>query len=342
MSTLTEIRRQTDPALRSVVHQLSNGQIHAALKALDSQGRIHEIAATADRLSAVAKAYVAGSGSTLVIAPDNDSREHLNASIRQELRANGKGLAGPDHPLRVLVARNDLTGEDRAWAGKYQVDDVLRFSKGSKLGVSAGEYGRVTAVDPRANLLTVTKQNGDALTYDARRLQGVSVYRETERPFAVGDRVQFTAPLPSVRVANREIGTVKSLHPSAVRIKLDDDGRVVRLWRDQALHLDHGFATTSHSAQGQTVDRVLLYLDPERAGQPLVNQRLAYVAVSRARSDAMIFCEDKPSAYRALGREYTKETAINVQPQAEQQQDRNMKGVRYSTAGNARAIGHGW
>jgi hypothetical protein len=33
-----------------------------------------------------------------------------------------------------------------------------------------------------------------AVTYDPRRLQEVTVYREAERAFATGDRVQFIAP----------------------------------------------------------------------------------------------------------------------------------------------------
>jgi hypothetical protein len=53
----------------------------------------------------------------------------------------------------------------------------------------------------------ITGGDGQQVTYDARRLQGVSVYREAERSFAEGDRVQFTAPSKELHVANRELGT---------------------------------------------------------------------------------------------------------------------------------------
>ena len=46
------------------------------------------------------------------------------------------------------------------------------------------------------NRLTVQLKDGTEQTYDARRQQGVSVYREQERAFSTGDRVQFTAPGP--------------------------------------------------------------------------------------------------------------------------------------------------
>ncbi len=327
MSTLTEIHRQkANPELLAVVERLADGRTRDALHALDAQGRIHAIPSQQDRLNAVAQTYVEKSAQTLVISPDNAAREQLNAGIRQALRDVGRGLKGKDEQIRVLVPRSDLTGPDRAWAGRYAVDDVLRYSKSSKLGVTTGEYARVTHADPQTNDLTVQRADGSTLTYNARRLQGVSVYRDTERPFAVGDRVQFTAPVS--RVANRELGTVKAITPDTVKVKLDD-GRVVRMSRDEAIHLEHGYATTSYSSQCLTVDRMLLYINPDRAGAPLVNQRMIYVAVSRARSEVQIFCEDKPSAYRALGREYTKETAIDVPQQAQK--------VTHSAG-----IGHGW
>jgi hypothetical protein len=45
------------------------------------------------------------------------------------------------------------------------------------LGVGPGEYARVTAIDRDQNLLTVERSDG-GITYDPRRLQGVSVFRE--------------------------------------------------------------------------------------------------------------------------------------------------------------------
>jgi len=46
-------------------------------------------------------------------------------------------------------------------------------------------------------------------------------------------------------------------------------------------HLDYGYAVTSHSSQGQTADRVLIHVDTEKS-ELLVNNRFAYVSVSRA------------------------------------------------------------
>ncbi len=58
--------------------------------------------------------------------------------------------------------------------------------------MNAGDYATVTNTDAKQNLLTVERETGQPVTYDPRRLQGVSIYREAEREFAEGDRVQLT------------------------------------------------------------------------------------------------------------------------------------------------------
>ena len=42
-----------------------------------------------------------------------------------------------------------------------------------------------------------------------------------------------------------------------------DGGREVELDLVKNPHLDHGYAVTSHSSQGQTADRVLIHVDTE-------------------------------------------------------------------------------
>ena len=213
--------------------------------------------------------------------------------------------------MRVLVARQEITGADRQWAERYEPGDVVRYTKGSKTqGIEAGEYTRVEQVNAKENLLTVTRENGERVTYDPRRLQGVTLYRETDRAFAEGDRVQFTAPFREQHVANRELGTIEKMDASGhLQLRLDS-GRTVTFKVDDHPHLDYGYAVTSHSSQGQTADRVLVHVDTERAGEQLVNRRLAYVAVSRGRYDAQIYTNDKAQLAEALSRDVSHRSAM--------------------------------
>jgi hypothetical protein len=77
-------------------------------------------------------------------------------------------------------------GYDRSRAllgSPLQPGHVLRYSRGSKvLGIGAAGYARVVSIDQEQNLLTVQKPSGARVTYDPKRLSGVSVYqRESNR-----------------------------------------------------------------------------------------------------------------------------------------------------------------
>ena len=61
------------------------------------------------------------------------------------------------------------------------------------MGISAGEYAMSTA-STATGICSPSNAETASVTYDPRRLQGVTVYREAERELSVGDRVQFTAP----------------------------------------------------------------------------------------------------------------------------------------------------
>jgi hypothetical protein len=225
------------------------------------------------------------------------------------------------HRMRVLEPRNEMTGADRAWAGQYREDDILRYSRGSKsLGIRAGDYATVKHADSEVNLLTVERHDGKQITYDPRRLQGVSVYRESERDFAEGDRAQITAPSKELHVANRELGSIVSVNTDGEIAMRTDSGRLLEFNVEDHPHLDYGYAVTSHSSQGQTADRVLIHVDTEE-GQQLVNARMAYVAVSRGRYDAKIFTNDKEELAEALGREVSHKTAIGPQRGHEHEQE---------------------
>jgi ATP-dependent exoDNAse (exonuclease V) alpha subunit len=122
---------------------------------------------------------------------------------------------------------------------------------------------------------------------------GVSVYREQEKAFSVGDRIQFTAPNQELRIENRELGTVENMVPDGtIRLKLDR-GRSTDCNPQRHPHLDHGYAVTRYSSQGQTADRVLIHVDTELAAKDLLNSRMAYVSVSRGQWGAQIFTNSR-------------------------------------------------
>src|SRR5579864_2150998 len=308
---LDEIVRQQDPALKSAVELLATGHVSAALDTLQQQGRVKEIPNGEARIRAIAKSYVESPENTLIVSPDNASRRELNVAVRQELKATG-ALAPEDHAFRVLVQRQDMTGAERSWASHYEINDVIRYARGSKaIGIEAAAYASVVAIDPAANLLTVEKANHELATYDPRRLTGVSVYRENDREFSVGDRIQFTAPDKSLGVANRDMATIEAIRADdRLSVRLDNN-RQIEFNHNEHRHLDHGYAVTSHSSQGLTAERVLVHADTS-VHPDLLNSRFGYVSISRASHQATLFTDDLAKLGPQLGAEISKTSALEI------------------------------
>jgi len=306
---LEEIVRQKDPELKRVVEQLARGNVQDAIQNLDRQGRVHEIRGHDERMAAIAKEYAKEPTNTLVVSPDNRSRTEINEHIHAELQ--GRGIVGnKEHDIRALVPRQDLTGADRTWAARYDIGDVLRYSRASKeTGIAKGTYAHVKSIDTATNRLTVELQDGTERTYDPRRQRGVSVFREEMRGFSVGDRIQFTAPANELKIANRELGAIEAID-GAGRLNLKmDSGRSLEVDPNKHPHLDYGYAMTSHSSQGQTANRVLIHVDTQLAAKDLLNNRMAYVSVSRGAFDAQLFTNDREKLPTALGHDLSKHSA---------------------------------
>jgi conjugative relaxase-like TrwC/TraI family protein len=308
---LDQIVRQKDPELLRAVEHLSRGEVAEGVALLEQQGRVTEIANPQKRIAAIARSYAAQPENTLIVSPDNASRRAINQAVRTELQA--LGIVQPeDHTLRVLVPRSDMTGADRTWAARYDAGDVLHYQRGGKdLGIEKQSYTRVLSTNPKDNLLTVQKESGETVTYSPARLHGISAYRELEREFAMGDRLQFTAPNRELGVANRDLGTVEHIgHDGQLVVRLDG-GKSVTFDANEMQHFDHGYAVTSHNSQGLTADRVLVNIDTD-THPGLINPRFAYVSVSRAAQDAQIYTNAASSLTASLSHAVTNSSAIDI------------------------------
>lgn len=309
-ATLDEIvRQQTD--LRIPVEQLSKKEVLLAVQTLSEQGRITEIIDDGDRLTTIAHDFLSNPKGTLVISPANAERVAINAIIHRQLQEQG-AVSSDDHELKVLVNRQDMTGTERKFALAYVPgEDVVRYNRGSKVyGVHAGEYGRVLNATHGDNTIAVKLESGREITYNPERLSGVSVYKEATRSFAEGDRIQFRAPFAEAKVKNSELGTIRQIADKNFTVALAGN-RVVTFDSDKFRHLDHGYAVTSYSAQGKTMDRVLVNAETTETDL-LLNQRMAYVAVSRARLDARVYTDSTADLGGALNRSKDKEMALEA------------------------------
>jgi len=316
VARLDTIRRQRDLELRQAVTLASKGDIAESLAILERRGDIHEVAYIEQRRKQIAREYVGAhelGQRALVVSPANDERRELNKAIRSELMVRGHiTFDGNEHT--ILVNRG-LSGAQRATAYNYNEGDGIRFTRGSKqFAVAKGSYGRVEAIDRDSNVLTIITGDGRRIEYNPVRLFGVEVFREEKRTIARGERIQFRAPDRALGVANGEFATIKSLDAQRAVMQLDN-GQEMTAALDRLRHIDHGYASTSHSAQGATVDRVIVDIDTQLSRE-LVNRKQFYVSISRARTSISIYTDDRHSLSHAVSRSREKSLALEHSPAA--------------------------
>src|SRR5260370_25932163 len=111
----------------------------------------------------------------------------INRIIHREMQARGH-VEHSEHPMRVLIARQEITGADRQWAEQYDPGDVVRYTKGSRTyGIEAGEYTPVERVNAEENLLPSKHERGEGVTIGPPPFPGVTPYPETDRAFWQSD-----------------------------------------------------------------------------------------------------------------------------------------------------------
>ena len=305
------VRQRNNPELLKAIEHLASGQTALGVSMLGQQGRITQIVDPEQRFMAIAKDYADSPERTIIVSPDNRSRQLINEAVRGELQRTGR-LDVEDQRFSILAHRSDMTGADREWAARYHAGNVLKYETGSKAhGISRGSTAIVLSSDARNNTITVQPANGQPVTYDPKRLKGVNAYVEFEKPFSTGDRIQFTAKDKALGVNNRDPGIITKLEAGQITVLMEGKNeRMIQFNPAKMRHFDHGYAVTSHVSQGLTEDRVLANIDTNTP-RVLINTRLSYVALSRGALDARIYTNDAEGLGERLASEISKTAAVD-------------------------------
>ncbi|HUY27540.1 MAG TPA: ATP-binding domain-containing protein, partial [Candidatus Binataceae bacterium] len=310
VARLDTIRRQRDPMLRAAVELAAKGEIDRALALLEKHDRIREIDNPDVRYKSIAREYVATHETgerVLVVSPANDERWQLNSAIRDLLKQ--RSHVGAQGKEQIIFVKRNLTAAQRQRAQSYEAGEVIRYRRGShRLGLGKDTYARVESTDSDLNRITVRTEDGRAVEYNPARLNGVNLFREERRVIANGDRIQFRAPDRALGVANGDFATVVAIDDRKAALRIDD-GREVKAAVRRLRHIDYGYASTSHSSQGATVDRVIVNIDTARSAE-LVNRKQFYVSISRARHGVTVYTDDRSALRHAVGRTREKSVAL--------------------------------
>jgi thymidine kinase len=304
MVALRTIRRQAaNPIYLAAAQDLAAGEFTSALKKLDAMGAVVEVADPVARRTRMVELWhatirekktvgqtveQAQPQTALMIAPTWHEIDALNACARAMLRKTGE-ISGTDQTFVSLRSR-DLTRAQQREARHYRPGDVLvahsatkHFQKNDELRVVRRDRRRLIVARGQEEFSLSPRQSGRAWTVCE------------ERPLAVasGDRVRLRAVGQTMaadgkrrRLANGTTVVVQSVNADG-RLVLTDGSTL------QGRHAVLGYATTSHAAQGLTVDHVFI------AGA--ASQEGLYVSATRGRLGIRIFVPDREEFLNGAG-----------------------------------------
>ena len=278
-ATIREIRRQSG-TYKQAVKALSEQRTTDAFRMLDELGWIREVS-NEQRHRVLAADYIdtlAGGQSALVVSPTHLEGERTTNEIRSRLQE--QRLLGQEEVALPVLRDAGLTEAERADASNYLPGDVLVYHQNAK--------GRV-----KGDRVIV----GEG-TFPADQAARFQAFRPDRLAVAPGERLRITRngqSLDGKRLHNGDILTVNSSDASGNL--LTDKGTVPRDYG----HLAYGYVTTSHASQGIDVDRVFVAQGAESYAASSREQ--AYVSISRGRSQAVIYTDDKAGLLAAIERD---------------------------------------
>lgn len=257
-------------------------------------------------IKAIAKDYAAqpkerrlADDGVMVITATNADRKALNDAIRAEIKSSGDLKEN----VNISTLRSkDITSSQKAQASSYSVGDVMKSE--TKRTVS---HYTVANIDTAKNTVTVKDESGQYKTLKSDQYRNLQTYTQVFQEFSVNDRVAFLENSSKLNIKNGQAGTIQSLDGEIMRVKVGSQVKEINL--REYKQIDHGYVSTSHKAQGQTVQQVWVHHNTE-AG--MHGQREAYVNSTRARNQTVTYTQDRDKASKQASAERNKTTAIGM------------------------------
>lgn len=301
-SYMKDIQRQKNPELLKAALLAAEGHaskslahIPAIVQEVDKHERHHRIVKDYASMTAEERA------NALIITGTNESRRAINAGIQKEL-----GLTGTGEKYQLLN-RLDTTQAERQHSKYYTEGSFIIPERDYSNGLQRGQVYEVIDTGP-GNRLTVKDEQGENISFSPARFSKLSVYSIEKTELAPGDQVRMTRNDAQMDVANGDRFTVKSVRENQILLE-NEKGRMVTVDARKPMYMGLAYASTVHSAQGLTTDKVFINIDTKSL---TTAKDVYYVAVTRARHEAIIYTDDAKKLGNAVSRESLKNAALEI------------------------------
>lgn len=280
---LTAIRRQRKAEYRKAVELAAQKRTMEAFAQLERMDAVAELSGGAIHDSA-ARSYLkalADNKTVLLVAPTWAEIEAVTEKVRANLKLTGR-LAGEEREFQVFDSLSWTEAQKRD-ARQYRPGMVIRFQR-NKGDFEKHEMVSVVAVENDS----LKVQHADGTDGHCPLNAGSTCFDVGEKRalnVAAGDKLLLQANGVRKHFVNGELLEVKAIQGDSILLA---DGRVIP---QNYRTFTHGYALTSHAAQGKTVDEVLVVASSRSL--PAINQAQFYVSISRGRERCRIFTDDR-------------------------------------------------
>jgi conjugative relaxase-like TrwC/TraI family protein len=318
---LTAIRRQRKAAYRKAVELAAQKRTVEAFAQLERIGAVTEVLADGhhDLHDSAAKSYLkalAENKSALLVAPTWNEIEAVTEKIRTALKTTGR-LTGEEKEFQVFDSLSWTEAQKRD-ARQYRPGMAIHFHRRG-LGFEKGETVQVVAVEN--DILKVQCADGSENLFPLGAGIACDVGENRKLKIASGDKLLLQANTTGKRFINGELVEVRAIQGDSVLLA---DGRVIPA---NYRTFTHGYAVTSHAAQGKTVDEVLLVASSRSL--PAINQEQFYVSISRGRERCQVFTDDSELLRLHVTHSSARLAAVEAMPQRDFLQTILQRGHRF-------------
>lgn len=311
-ASVKHIYRQKSLKYRESVDLIRQGKISEGFKYLDEIGAIKETNAK-DNTSQLIKDYLEAlkdKKSVLMISPTNEQRNQLVNGIRKALKAEKK-LRDKDNYLTTYRNLHLTEAQKRDWRN-YKPGQIIQTHK--RIGTFRKEHF-LKIEDVTDGKVCIRNQKGRLHNLPLNQADEFDVYLEAREGFCKGDLIRLTKngrDHAGRRLNNGQVLEIKGFGVTGQII-----GQVPGMEQNSTYiidahygHLDHAYVLTSYSAQGKTVDQVLI--SQPSATFPASNQKQFYVSVSRAREKVTIYTDKKAELLDSIQRDGDRMSSLEL------------------------------
>ncbi len=234
------------------------------LERMRRSGQVVEAGCRDIRMEAFVSLALNQSDNGIAFSADPAFRVEATEKIRAQLIA--REVVGPERRVEVLVRRDDLTGNARSEAERYDLGNVVEYAESSAQFLQ-GERVRVIETAPRR--LTVERQDGTRVTYDPARLRGVAVYEQKEMRLGEGDRIVVATKGKNLP----KVAKIEALNDEGAEIRYSTGLKEHIRWSDGVV-VGHGVVVDPETDVG-SVDSVVIEAGPGMEA-PSLNKALSH------------------------------------------------------------------